>query len=192
MSKLKLILIVAGVVIFMSMGVTIQVLSRKYQAEKSDRERLWQNNLALTSGNRHQVNLLYQRDEFISQLSDSLKSALNSLKIKPTEITKIIYRTITDKTIDTVLVEVNPISEMSWSVSDSGKCWAWKGDLEMIEGNPELSRTFFEYNNQTVDYFYQSRPKKFLFIHYGKKKVRQVTVPRCGETYEKTIEIVKE
>ena len=191
MSKIKIYLIIAGVLIFFSMGVSIQVLSRKYKAEKADRERLWRNNLELTATNRHQVNLIYSKDEFIQLMSDSLKQALLALKIKPKEITKIIYRTITDiDTIDRpVFVDYR---KTHWLIADTGKCFIWLGMALVSDTTLKVTRTDFNYANESVDYFYQSRPKKFLFIKFGKKKIRQVTVPKCGETTEKVIEILKE
>ena len=191
MSKFKIYLIIAGVLIFFSMGITIQVLSRKYSQEKSDRERLWSNNLALTASNRQYTNLLYSRDEFIRIMGDSLTMALSALKIKPKEVTKIIYRTITDiDTIDRpVFVDYR---KTYWMIADTGKCFTWSGMALVSDTTLKVTRTDFNYSNNTVDYFYQSRPKKFLFIRYGKKKIRQVTVPKCGDIHEKIIEIIKE
>lgn len=198
MSKIKAIIIGVIVLLFFSMGVTIQVLSRKYKAEKADRERLWQNNLALTAQNMQYTKLLFTKDEFIQQMSDTLKKALNDLKIKPKTITKIVERTITDRVVDTVEVEVevNPIADLSWSIQDTAKCWTWKAELEMIDNYPEIHRTYFEYENKTTDYFYKTKVRdenrKFLFWHLKKKVIKQVTVPKCGEATEKTIEIIKE
>lgn len=191
MSKLKAIAIFIIAIIFVAMGVSIQVLSRKYKAEKSNRERLWQNNIELTAENRQYTNLLYSRDEFIKTMTDSLKTALNALKIKPKTIEKIIYRTITD--IDTVdKVVFVDYRKTHWLVSDAGKCFTWSAMAFLSDTTLKVIRTDFSYQNGSVDYFYQSRAKKFLFIRYGKKKIRQVTVPVCGSVYEKTIEIIKE
>lgn len=191
MSKIKAIIIGVVVLLFFSMGVTIQVLNRKYKQEKANRERLWQNNLNLTAENRQYTKLIFTKDEFIRQMSDSLKIALESLKIKPTEVTKIVYRYITD--IDTVdrIVFVD-YRKTHWLVSDTGKCFTYEAMAFLSDTLLKITRTNFNYSNQTTDYFYQSRPKKFWFIKYGKKKIRQVTVPKCGITTEKTVEIIKE
>ncbi|HBI36890.1 MAG TPA: hypothetical protein DDY71_04545 [Spirochaetia bacterium] len=191
MSKVKAIIIGSIILIFFSMGVTIQVLSRKYRAEKADKERLWQNNLELSAKDRQYSKIIYSKDEFIQIQSDSLKQALNDLKIKPKEVIKIIYRTITD--IDTIDREVFvDYRKTHWMVSDTGKCFTWSAMAFLSDTTLKVTRTDFSYENQTTDYFYQSRPKKFLFIRYGKKKVRQVTVPKCGNSTEKVIEILKE
>jgi hypothetical protein len=191
MSKVKAIIIGVIVLLFFSMGVSLQILSRKYQAEKADKERLWNNNIELSATGRQQSALIYTKDEFIRVISDSLKAALKELKIKPTEVTKIIYRTITD--IDTVDRPVYvDYRKTHWMIADTGKCFTWSGMAFLSDTILKVTRTNFNYSNGSVDYFYQSRPKKFLFIRYGKKKIRQVTVPRCGSVSEKTIEIIKE
>lgn len=191
MSKVKAIIIGVIVLLFFSMGVSIQILSRKYQQEKADKERLWNNNIELSAKGRQQSALIYTKGEFIRVISDSLRTALNELKIKPKEVTKIIYRTITD--IDTV---DRPIyvdyRRTHWMVADTGKCFTWSGMAYLSDTTLKVIRDNFEYSNQTTDYFYQSRPRKFLFIRFGKKTVKQVTVPRCGNASEKVIEIIKE
>jgi hypothetical protein len=191
MSKTKAIIYGVIVLLFFSMGVTIQVLSRKYKAEKADRERLWQNNLNLTAENKQYSKIVYTKDEFIQLLSDSLKTALKSLKIKPKEVTKIVYRYIID--IDTVDRPVFvDYKKTHWMLSDTGKCFTWSAMAFLSDTTLKVTRTDFVYENQTTDYFYAVRPKKFLFIRYGKKIVKQITVPKCGESSEKVIEILKE
>jgi len=191
MSKTKAIIYGVIVLLFFSMGVTIQVLSRKYKAEKADKERLWQNNLNLTAENKQYSKIVYTKDEFIQLLSDSLKTALKSLEIKPKEVTKIVYRYIID--IDTVDRPVFvDYKKTHWMLSDTGKCFIWNGMAFLSDTTLKVTRTDFVYENQTTDYFYAVRPKKFLFIRYGKKIVKQITVPKCGESSEKVIEILKE
>jgi hypothetical protein len=191
MSKVKAVIIVVIVLLFFSMGVSIQILSRKYQQEKSDKERLWNNNIELSATGRQQSALIYTTDEFIRVISHSLRTALDELKIKPKEVTKIIYRTITD--IDTVDRPVYvDYRRTHWMVADTGQCFIWSGMAFLSDTILKVTRTDFNYSNRSVDYFYQSRPKKFLFIRYGKKKIRQVSVPACGSVSEKTIEIIKE
>jgi hypothetical protein len=127
MSKVKAVIIVVIVLLFFSMGVSIQILSRKYQQEKSDKERLWNNNIELSATGKQQgQHLIYTKDEFIRVMSDSLRTALDELQIKPKEVTKIIYRTITD--IDTVDRPVYvDYRRTHWMVADTGKCFIWSG-----------------------------------------------------------------
>ena len=191
MSKTKAIIIGVIVLLFFSMGVTIQTLSRKYQQEKADRERLWQNNLALTAQNLQHKKVIYTKNEFMRILSDSLKKTLDDLAIKPKTVTKIVERVVIDRVTDTIKVPVTPTSDLTWSISDTDKCWIWKAELEMIDDYPEIERTLFEYRNKTMDYFYSYRPHKFLCIRYGKKQIKQITVPECGEATEKIIEVIK-
>jgi hypothetical protein len=192
MNKVKAIAIFVAAVIFVSMGIALKIYIQKYQQEKADRERLWSNNLQLFAENRQYIKLVYSKDEFIRVMSDSLRSALDSLKIKPKQVNKIVYRTITEK--DTVVKEV-PVVQTSyhtWLVSDTGKCFIWSGNVTILsEDSVNVKRTAFSYHNETADYFYQTRPHKFLFIRWGKKTIKQVTVPKCGTAREKVIEIIK-
>ena len=192
MSKVKAIIVGVIVVLFFSMGVTIRHFYKSHKYEKARAERLWQNNLELSAKDRQHTKVIYSKEEFIKILSDSLKTALNDLKIKPKTVTKIVERVITDRDTIEVEVSVNPLAELSWTVQDSGKCWRWEAELAMVDDFPDIDRTLFEYRNKTMDYYYWYRPKKFLWFHYGKKKIKQVTVPECGQANEKIIEVIKE
>jgi hypothetical protein len=145
--------------------------------------------LNLTAENKQYSKIVYTKDEFIQLLTDSLKTALNALQIKPKEVTKIVYRYITD--IDTVdrIVFVD-YRKTHWLVSDTGNCFTWSAMAFLSDTTLKVTRTDFTYANQTTDYFYAVRPKKFLFIRYGKKIVKQITVPKCGSASEKVIEIL--
>lgn len=189
--KTKLIILIAVIILIGSLASGLQIFYKKYQSEKANRERLFNNNIQLMAEKRHQLALIYTKDEFIEVISDSLRNALDELKIKPKEVTKIIYRTITD--IDTVDRPVYvDYRKTHWMIADTGQCFTWSGMAFLSDTILKVTRINFNYLNNSVDYFYQSRPKKFLFIRYGKKKIRQVNIPECGFISEKTIEIIKE
>lgn len=191
MSKAKAIIFGVIVLLFFSMGVTIQQLSRNNRQLKADKERLWNNNLAISAENRQYIRLIYTKDEFIRVMSDSLKSALDSLKIRPKEVTKIVYKYITD--IDTVEkpVYVTQFANYKWAIADTGQCFVWKGTAILTDDSLNVKRTYFSYQNSTTDYYYQIRPHKFWFLRWGKKQIKQVTVPKCGTSTEKIIEVIK-
>ncbi len=190
MSRFKAILIGVIVLAFFILGVTVQQLTKRLQEEKADKERLWQNNLELTAKDKQHTKIIYSKDEFIQLLTDSLKSTLKSLSIKPKEVTKIIYRTITD--IDTVDRPVFvDYRKTHWMIADTGKCFIWQGMAFLSDTTLKVTRIDFSYENRTTDYYYAVRPKKFLFIRYGKRVIKQVTVPRCGSASERVIEIIK-
>ena len=191
MSKIKAIAIFIIAIIFVAMGVSIQILSKNLKQERADKERLWHNNMELSSANWQYQKLVYTRDEFIKIQDAKLKQALDSLKMKPKSIEKIIYRTITD--IDTVIheVPVYVLGKNQWQFTDTGACYIYKGVVFYTGDSIKVHKTEFSYHNETTDYFYQQRPHKFLFIRFGKKQVKQVTVPKCGTATERIIEIVK-
>ena len=188
MSRIKAIIIFAIAIIFVAMGVSIQVLSKNLKQKKADNERLWANNMELYAQNRQNTALIYTKDEFNRIISDSLKNALNSLKIKPKEVTKVIYKYITD--IDTIdrLVYVD-YRKTHWMVSDTGKCFTWSARAFLSDTTLNIIRTDFTYTNNISDYYYQRRPHKILFISFGKRVIKHVTVPECGTAREEVIEI---
>ena len=191
MSKIKAIAIFIIAIIFVGMGVSIQILSKNLKQEKADKERLWHNNMELSSANWQYQKLVYTKDEFIKVQDAKLKQALDSLKIKPKSIEKIVYRTITEK--DTVIKEIPvlQITKQQWQFTDTGDCYVYKGVVFYTDDSIHVKKTAFFYTNETTDYFYQQRPHKFLFIRFGKKEVKQVTVPKCGTASERVIEIQK-
>lgn len=191
MTRLKAIAIFIVAIIFVAMGVSIQVLSKNLKQERADKERLWSNNMELLSANWQYQKLIYTKDEFIKVQDAKLKQALDSLKIKPKSIEKIIYRTITEK--DTVVKEVPVyvLDKNQWQFVDTGACYIYKGVVFYTGDSIKVHKTEFSYQNETTDYFYQQRPHKFLFVRFGKKQVKQVTVPKCGTANERVIEIIK-
>ena len=192
MSKIKAIAIFIIAIIFVAMGVSIQILSKNLKQERADKERLWSNNMELSSANWQYQKLVYTRDEFIKIQDAKLKQALDSLKIKPKSVEKIVYRTITEK--DTVVREVLVLqfANHEWMFADTGQCYIYKGMVTILDNDSiSVKKTDFFYTNSTTDYFYQERKHKFLGIRFGKKTVKQVTVPKCGTATERIIEIVK-
>ena len=191
MTKIKAIAIFAVAIIFVAMGVSIQILLKNLRQERSDKERLWHNNMELSSANWQYQKLVYTKDEFIKVQDAKLKQALDSLKIKPKSIEKIIYRTITEK--DTVVREIPvlQITKQQWQFTDTGACYIYKGVVFYTGDSIKVHKTEFSYQNETTDYFYQERKHKFLGIRFGKKQVKQVTVPKCGTATERIIEIIK-
>lgn len=190
MSKIKYIAIISIAAIIIALAGILDIYVTKYNAEKADRDRLWRNNMELMAAGRSQLALIYTKDEFIRVMSDSLKSALDSLKIKPKQVVKVIYRTIVD--IDTVDRPVYvDYRKTYWEIADTGECFVWNAMAFISDTSLSVIRTNYEYNNHFQDYYYETRPKKFLFIRYGKKKIIHVSTPECGAVTEKVIEVIK-
>jgi hypothetical protein len=139
---------------------------------------------------RHQIALIYTKDEFLKIITDSLRKSLDSLKIKPRQVTKIIYRTLTD--VDTVnRVVFVDYRKTHWLISDTGNCFVWSGMAHLSDTTLKVTRSDFIYQNSLPELYWTERPKKFLFIRYGKRKVRHVTSPKCGGISEETIIEIK-
>jgi hypothetical protein len=172
--------------------VTANVYVKKFKAEKARADRLFNNNIELTAKDRHNVALIYSKDEFAKVMTDSLKSALKQLKIRPKTITKIIEKEV--KVIIEVPVEV-PVKVLGkdiWSISDSDKCFTWAGVARLKDDSLSVTREKFTYQNTTTDYFYRKLKFKFLFVKiYSRKEIDQKSISECGESTEKTITVIK-
>jgi hypothetical protein len=190
MSKVKLIILIAVIVLIGALASGLQIYFKKYQSEKAERERLWNNNLQLTAEKRTHLALIYTKDEFIRVISDSLRKSLDSLKIKPKQVIKVIYRTLTD--IDTVNHTVFvDYRKTHWLVSDTGNCFIWSGMAFLSDTSLKVTRTDFKYENSLPELYWTERPHKFLFIKWGKRKVKHITSPKCGGISQETIIEIK-
>lgn len=198
MSKLKAIAIFIIAIIFVAMGVSIQILSKNLKQERADKQRLWNNNLELSSANWQYQKLVYTKDEFIKIMTDSLKKTLDSLEIKPKSVTKVVTREIRQEVNDTTPVSVikynisiSKLGLNQWLLNDVGPCFTWSGIATLRNDSLFVKRTHYSNDNRADDYYYQDRKHKFLGIRFGKKEVKQVTVPKCGKATERIIEIIK-
>lgn len=191
MSKVKAIIFGVLVLLFFGMGVAIQQLAKSNKANKDRGDRLWNNILNYKADSAQYLYEIYTQKEFTRVISDSLRDALDSLKIRPKEVQKIIYRYITD--IDTVEkpVYVYPEIKNNWLITDTGQCFVWKAKAILTDTTLNVKRTEFSYHNSTTDYYYVVRPHKFLCFRWGKKQIKRVAVPKCGTASESIIEVIK-
>lgn len=170
----------------------VQVNIKKYKAEKANRERLWNNNMQLIGENRSQINLVYTQKEWIRKVSAKYDSVLNVLKIVPKQVTKIVEKTVT--VTDTVekRVPVFIAGQNFWKIKDSGPCFKWQADAFLKEDSLEINRTLFDYKNKTIDVFSRKLKCKFLFFKfYSRKEVVMQSVSECGDSYTKTVSIIR-
>lgn len=190
MQKVKLITLIAVIILIGVLASGLQVYVKKYKLEKIERERLWSNNLQLQAAGRQQLALIYTQQEFARIISDSLKRALDSLKIKPKQVVKVIYRTLTD--IDTVnhIVYVD-YRKTHWLVSDTGNCFIWSGMAFLSDTALKVTRTDFKYENSLPELYWTERPHHFLFVKWGKRKVKHIITSKCGGISQETIIEVK-
>lgn len=148
MSKVKAIIIGIIVLLFFSMGVTIQVLNRKYKAEKADRERLWANNLNLTAENRQYSNLQYTLKEFKASMSTKIDSILKVAEIASKQVKTV--TTINNYYIDSSKTIIKPEAVMSktdtiYPFVDTKNCFTIAGYMKIVSDKPELTIQKREY-----------------------------------------------
>jgi hypothetical protein len=189
--KLKIILIIAAVlfVVYAIVGYNIRGRTIKYQ--ESEIARLELNNYQLMSDARQQTNLYFREKEVTGKLKRERDSLAGVLKIKPKQITKIIY--IDNKIIDTVrlMVPVERLSKTEWMLRDSTKCLLYVAKLILEGDSLKSERQLFESDNRITQLFWRERSKKFLFIHFGKWKNYQKIEDNCGDPKIQTFSFIR-
>lgn len=192
MNKTKLILIVIAILLIGGLASLYQLEHKARVLADADVERLRENINQLSIDTAHRTTIILKEKELSGKYLTQRDSLAKALKIRPKAITKIVERTITLVEKDTVEVAVNQYGEISWSVQDSGACWKWEADLQIVDDYPELKRTFFGYDNTTIEAYYKRLKWKFLFIHvYDKNKIDVVAKSKCGEEVTQIVEILK-
>ena len=192
--KIKTIIIAVIILIFFSMGVSIRILSNKYHNERADKER-WQGNYI------DQTNIILRQKEFLKLKNDTINllsartvRLIDSLKIKPKTITKIVERVIIQKETDTVLIEVDKIATGTYKISDRGRCYVWQGVASILGPDSlKVLKTAFKYENNITEISVNRKLKgKFLFWKiYDRKKGDVFIVPECGDVMVKEVNILK-
>ena len=194
MPKVKAIVIGVIVLLFFSMGVSIQILSRKYKAEKADRERLSLNNMQLMSENRQNIDLKLTLREFKASMSTKIDSILKVAEIASKQV-----KTITVNNtyyIDSSKTVIRPEPDISktdttYPFIDIKDCFTIGGFMKVQDDRPELIINKREFKNEVTIIGYEKRPHKFWFVRWGKKQTYIETSSDCGETKTTQIEIVK-
>ena len=191
MKNIKLILIGVAVLFLTSAVVTVKIQSNTIKARDAEIARVQFNNMQLMGENRQKTTLVLRSNEINSKLSLELDSISKVLKIRPKEILKVITNTLIQK--DTVIKKV-PVyisGQNFWKIKDSGPCFKWQADAFMLDDSLSIDRTLFSYSNKTTDVYYKERPRKFLFIRFGKWQYKQKTDSECGESVVKEIQFIK-
>lgn len=136
--------------------------------------------LGKVTAERDQINLWrwYDKNE-IGQKSKMIDSLRMALSIKPATIIRYVDR----ETVihDTVVKQVTVVkqAEGRYLLADSALCWKWKGVL-MLNPEPRIERTLFDYKSKEVDLYWMQYDHKFLFFKWGRKYYRKV-IPQCGD-----------
>ena len=89
---------------------------------------------------------------------------------------------------------VEKIASGMWKINDSGPCFRWTGIASTFEPDSlEVKRTGFFYDNQITRIELSRKLKgRFLFFNlWDKKNVDAKVFVQCGDTYSKTVQIIK-
>ena len=191
MNKIKNYLIGVLGVFFLLLLFQFNFVHKKYEKEKTDRERLQENINQLIAEKKAQTTLILKQNELTGKILAQRDSLAKALKIRPKTITKIVEKEVKETIIDTIQVDSEWRLDYIWDIIDEEKCWIWKGQVETFPDSISVQRTYFDYHNKTTDVYWSERPHKFLFIKYGKKKVYQKSLPECGEAITRALEILK-
>lgn len=166
---------------------------RKLKIEaQDDRDREQENVYQLLGAQKQYEHLILTTKEALAIKELKIDSQAKALKIKPKQITKIQIEIQTVHDTIPKLVPVEKIGPNHWSVTDSTNCWTWKADITLAGDSLRIQRSGFDYRNKTTNTFYQARPKKFLFFHFGKKRSYMKSTSECGEQQTTEIEFIKE
>lgn len=173
--------------------LALQTYIQKGKIEKRDAdiERLKSNVFQLMAENRQKTTLYLTAKERTVKLNRTVDSLAKVLKVKPKQVDKIIY--IENTTHDTVkvIVPATLTGKDYWYIQDSSKCFKWAANAYLWGGTLNVERTLYENKNVTTQVFYRKRPKKFLFIHYGKWQNLQEVSSNCGNSVLREFNFVK-
>lgn len=191
MNKLKLYLIIGAIIIVASAFVTANILIKQNKKLKSEIERVQGNNFQLMAENRHQTTLFLTEKELTGKLSSERDSLAKALKIRPKQITKIVYIDVVTRDTIKVPVYVTITGKDTWKLADGNECFKWAANAFKQGDSLKIDRTLFEYSNKTTETYYKERPRKFLFIKFGKWIYKADIKSECGEPVQKTINFIK-
>lgn len=191
MNKFKLILIGFSVCLLFGLVATVNIQIKLIKKHKADICRLENNQTEMLKQNAITTDLNVKLSEVNGRLKAQRDSIARALQIKPKEIEKLVY--ITQYVRDTIdhPVYIIQSAKNHWTLTDSARCYIWKGEAFLHDNNMSIVRTDFTYLNKTTETFYKKKPHKFLFIRYGKTKYLKQVDSDCGQSYITTISFTK-
>lgn len=189
--KIKTILTGVAIFLIMIFFATVKIQATKIKKLKEERARLELNYLNAVQDATNNSYFLLKEKELTKRQKEVNDSLAKALKIKPKNIEKIVYETVTVHDTVSLLVPVQYMSKNFWLIEDTGKCFVWKAEARLTDDSLSVKRTDFAYHNMTTEVFWRERARKFLFIKFGKFKNFQQKSSECGEVTTKTFEFVK-
>lgn len=195
MSKIKILLITVIAAIFIGAIASANYYYNKYTDEKTNRERLEENQNQYLQQDSKYVRLEQKLEEFINTMTPKVDSILMAEKIKPRNVTNVIERHFVyrDTSYNSYTPEpIKTIDGIVFPFIDIKDCIRVDGYVKVDDLRPTVTITNREFQNSSIDIGYIKREKKFWFINYGKWRAKLKTVNQCGETTTKEIKVIKE
>lgn len=191
MKNLSLYVTAGLIIIFLSLFSVVVVLGKRLSVAKMEISRLESNSDQLRDSTRQHLALILTLREFLSIDTLKIDSLSKALKIRPKTILQ--YVSVEKRIHDTVTVKVPviPTANGSFWVMDSTKCWTWGGFVDINGDSVSVTRKLFDYHDRIEQMFFWEREKRFLFIHFGKKRYYQKTSSECGSEKVLVIDIRK-
>ena len=191
LKKIGIALIIAALLLIAGLFINLRIVNNRNAKLKADNDRLTANQVQLYSQNLSVTKQVLRYKELAGELKSQVEKLADSLRIKPKQIIKIEYRTITEYDTVPVLVDVNPIQKNEWLIADTGKCHIWRGIAKLELDSLIVKRTEYSNENELEEAFYRKRPHKFLFIKWGKWVNYHDVKPTCGEAKVEQFEFIK-
>jgi hypothetical protein len=195
MNKIKIWLIISGVVTFILFVAAAKIYYDKYQNEKEEKERLRENQEQLLAEKTGYSLIKQSLDEFKKTIGAKVDSILTAEKIKPKRVTNVVERHYFYRDTSFHSYSPQPIITREGEIfpfTDIKDCFKIEGYMQMKDLRPSVTITDRHFENNSIDISYISREKKFWFISYGSWKAKLKSVNQCGETTTKEIEVIKE
>lgn len=191
MKNLSLYVTAGLIILFLSLVFVVVTTGRRLSAAKMELRRVEINISQLNDSTRQHLALILTLREILSIDTLKIDSLSKALKIRPKTILQ--YVNIEKKIHDTVEVKV-PVVEAAkgrYWVLDSTKCWKWGGYIDLVRDSVRVTRNVFDYHDRIEQMFFWERERKFLFIHFGKKRYYQKTSSECGTEKVLVIDVKK-
>lgn len=173
--------------------LVILLIGSVWYANDQRKEKLrWKSNYE-TAELDHSREIVLTKEELKEYYGDSIKELKRQLGIKPNQIERIVKIKYTVR--DTTVVKITT-RDSTFIITDTTKfliikpCYKLSGYLYNRDMHTDL-----EWRDRGTLILYWKRPKKFLFIEYGKKQYRAKYYSECAKSeqiIEDNIRIFKE
>jgi hypothetical protein len=180
MKNLSLYITAGLIIIFISLFSVVVVLGKRLNAANREINRLEMNNAQQIDSTRRHLALILTLKELLSIDTLKIDSLSKALKIRPKTILQ--YVNVETKVHDTIpkIIKTYLTANGSWWAVDSTKCWSWAGFVNINPDSVWLERKSFVFEDKSESVFFWERERRFLFIHFGKKRYYQKTSSKCS------------